>query len=115
MTRYNWASVERERLNPLFARQVVHGDRITIARIELAKGCIVPEHAHANEQISMVKQGRLLFRIGGAELTLDAGDVLQIAAHEPHSVEALEDCQVIDVFSPCRDDWRRGDDAYLRK
>jgi quercetin dioxygenase-like cupin family protein len=111
MTRYNWASVE----NPLFSRQVVHGDRITIARIELAKGCVVPEHAHVNEQITMLQQGRLLFRIGGRELTLEAGDVLHIAAHEPHSVEALEDCQVTDVFSPVRDDWRRGDDAYLRK
>jgi quercetin dioxygenase-like cupin family protein len=41
--------------------------------------------------------------------------VLHIAANEPHSAEALEDCQVMDVFSPVRDDWRRGDDAYLRK
>ena len=115
MTRYNWASVEREQLNPLFWRQVIHGEKITIARIELGKGCIVPEHAHLNEQISMVKKGRLLFRIAGSELTLEAGDVLQIGAHEPHSVEALEDCQVMDVFSPPREDWRRGDDAYLRK
>ncbi len=115
MTRYNWAAVERERLNPLFWRRVIHGAQITIARIELGKGCIVPEHAHVNEQISMVEQGRLLFRIGGSELTLEAGDVLHIPAHEPHSVEALEDCKVMDVFSPPREDWRRGDDAYLRK
>ena len=78
MTRYNWASVEREQLNPLFWRRVIHGAQITIARIELAKGCIVPEHAHVNEQISMVEQGRLLFRIGGSELTLEAGSKLLV-------------------------------------
>jgi quercetin dioxygenase-like cupin family protein len=115
VTRYNWASVEKEQLNPLFARQVVHGEKITIARIQLGKGCIVPEHAHANEQISMLQQGRLRFHIAGSELILEAGDVLHIASHEPHSVEALEDCLVTDVFSPVREDWRRGDDAYLRK
>ena len=32
----------------------------------------------------------------------------------PHEVEALEDSLVLDVFSPVRDDWVRGDDAYLR-
>jgi quercetin dioxygenase-like cupin family protein len=115
MTRYNWASVEREQVNPLFARQMVHGDKMTVARIQLAKGCLVPEHSHANEQITMLEQGRLLFRISGTELTLEAGDVLHIAAHEPHSAEALEDCRITDLFSPVREDWRRGDDAYLRK
>jgi hypothetical protein len=33
----------------------------------------------------------------------------------PHKVVALEDTVVVDVFSPARDDWQRGDDAYLRK
>jgi quercetin dioxygenase-like cupin family protein len=115
VTRYNWASVEKEQLNPLFVRQVVHGDKLTVARIWLGKGCIVPEHAHINEQVTMLKQGRLLFRIAGRELTLEPGDVLHIASHEPHSIEALEECFVTDIFSPVRDDWRRGDDAYLRK
>jgi quercetin dioxygenase-like cupin family protein len=32
----------------------------------------------------------------------------------PHGVEALEDSVVVDVFSPAREDWIRGDDAYLR-
>jgi hypothetical protein len=30
-------------------------------------------------------------------------------------VEALEDTIVIDVFAPVREDWVRGDDAYLRR
>ena len=37
------------------------------------------------------------------------------AANVPHEVEALEDSIVLDVFSPARDDWRRGEDAYLRR
>jgi hypothetical protein len=30
-------------------------------------------------------------------------------------VEALEDTVAVDVFSPVREDWIRGDDAYLRR
>jgi hypothetical protein len=30
-------------------------------------------------------------------------------------VVALEDTVVVDIFTPRREDWIRGDDAYLRK
>ena len=33
----------------------------------------------------------------------------------PHMVEALEDSVATDVFAPVREDWIRGDDAYLRQ
>jgi quercetin dioxygenase-like cupin family protein len=115
VTRYNWAQVEKEQLNPLFVRQVIHGEKMTIARIHLAKGCVVPEHAHANEQITTLQEGRLRFHIAGEEIILEAGDVLHIPAYAPHDVLALEDCLATDIFSPPREDWRTGDDAYLRR
>jgi quercetin dioxygenase-like cupin family protein len=115
MTRYNWGKVEIEQLNPLLERQVVHGGRLTLARIHLRKGCIVPEHAHEPEQLSWLKEGRLRFELAGKELILETGDVLDIPSNVPHRVEALEDSFVIDIFSPAREDWRTGDDAYLRK
>jgi quercetin dioxygenase-like cupin family protein len=37
-----------------------------------------------------------------------------IPGNVPHRVEALEDSVVFDVFAPRREDWIRGDDAYLR-
>ena len=55
------------------------------------------------------------FVLGGVEKIVKAGEVLQIPPHVPHSAEALEDCIVVDLFSPLREDWIRGDDAYLRK
>jgi hypothetical protein len=33
----------------------------------------------------------------------------------PHGVEALEDTDVLDTFTPVREDWVTGDDSYLRK
>ena len=114
MQNYDWSVIEKEQMNPLFVRQVIHGDMMTIARLELTKGCRVPEHNHLNEQIAMVQTGRLLFHIGGVDVTAGAGETVRIPPHVPHSVEVMEDSLVFDLFSPRREDWIRGEDAYLR-
>jgi quercetin dioxygenase-like cupin family protein len=48
-------------------------------------------------------------------VVLRGGQSLAIPSNVPHKVVALEDTVVVDVFSPVREDWLRGDDAYLRK
>jgi quercetin dioxygenase-like cupin family protein len=111
---YDWAQVPREDLNPLFSRQCIHADTMTIARVYLKKGCLVPEHSHHNEQLSMMSEGRLKFVIDGKELVLNPGEALRIPPHVPHSALALDDCVATDIFSPPREDWKSGDDAYLR-
>jgi len=115
MKLYQWNSIGLEQLNPLFARKVVHGANLTIARVELKKDCAVPEHSHINEQITIIESGALKFSIGGGEQILRAGDVMVIPPHLPHGVVALEDTVAMDVFAPAREDWQRGDDAYLRR
>ncbi len=115
MEHYEWSQIEKERLNPLFVRQVIHGETMTVAHLELAKGCFVPEHSHHNEQIAMVEQGSLRFVLEGREQIVKGGEVLRIPPNVPHSAEAMEDSVVVDLFSPPREDWKRGDDAYLRK
>lgn len=115
MQTYEWTRIEKEQVNPKFARQVIHGETMTVARIYLAKGCFVPEHRHQNEQISMLEEGRLRFMIAGQEQVIKAGEVLRIPPLVPHSAEALEDSIAVDLFSPPREDWIRGDDAYLRR
>ena len=44
-----------------------------------------------------------------------AGQVLVIPSNVPHMAEALEDTLDVDVFSPPRQDWLDGSDAYLRQ
>ena len=112
---HRWSEVERERLNPLAVRQVIHGETMTLARFELSKGAVVPEHSHVNEQISTMERGRARFVVGGKEIIVSAGESVTIPPNMPHSVETLEDSVAVDVFSPRREDWIRGDDAYLRK
>ena len=115
MQAQSWDGIETEQLNPLSSRQVIHGETMTVARLHLKKGCQVPEHHHHNEQISMVERGSLQFKIGGTERAIRAGELVRIPPNVPHSVMALEDSVAVDLFSPPREDWIRGDDAYLRK
>ena len=115
MITYNWSAIPVEQMNPLVTRQVMHGGSITIARIVIAKGGSVPTHKHINEQMMNVVSGCLKVILDGSELTLSGGNTLVVPPNVPHSVEALEDTVAVDVFSPVREDWIRGDDAYLRQ
>jgi quercetin dioxygenase-like cupin family protein len=111
----NWNELPVEQLNPLLGRQMAHTKTMTVGRIALAKGCRVPEHEHPHEQIANVVAGRLRFVVGGEEQIVEAGSSVLIPSGVPHEVEALEDSIVLDVFSPVREDWLGGDDAYLRR
>ena len=115
MATIHWNEIEREQMNPLLARQVIHGVNTTLARLDIAKGAVVPLHHHVNEQMSVMLEGKLRFVVDGVESIVSAGDVMVIPPNAPHMVEALEDSLVFDVFSPVRSDWLSGDDAYLRK
>jgi quercetin dioxygenase-like cupin family protein len=115
MKLHRWSEIPVEQLNPLVSRQVVHSDNMTIARLQLKKGAVVPRHQHVNEQVANVEHGRLRFVFDDSEGFAEAGDSVQIPSNEPHMVEAMEDSVVVDVFSPVREDWLRGDDAYLRR
>jgi quercetin dioxygenase-like cupin family protein len=115
MQHYDWAKVPSEEMSAHLSRKVVHTQNMTIARLQLKKGGIVPQHHHINEQVAFVVSGALKFVIGDATQELRSGQCVVIPPDVPHSVEVLEDSDVIDTFSPARTDWLAGDDAYLRK
>ncbi len=110
-----WQDEEIEELTTAIGRQVLHTERLTVARILLRAGAVVPEHAHEHEQVANVLEGRLSFRIGPETEVVGPGESVIVPSGVPHAVEALEDTVVLDVFAPARDDWIRGDDAYLRE
>jgi quercetin dioxygenase-like cupin family protein len=112
---HRWSNITPEQINPSILRQYITADNVTIARFELKRGGVVPRHAHANEQVSLVLSGALLFRIDGREVTIRGGEVMQIPGNVPHEVEVLDDALVIDVFSPIRQDWIEKTDNYFRR
>ena len=115
MELYNWEQLPAEQMNAMMVRKVIHSGQMTIARLHFRKDAVVPEHSHMNEQVANVERGALLFHIGGVDQVVGAGESLVIPPHVPHGVVALEDTVVTDIFTPRREDWISGDDAYLRR
>ncbi len=84
----------------------VHGERLTLAIVELEPGAVVAEHSHDNEQLGLVLRGSMQFRAGGEERALEPGGTWSIPPNVLHSATAGPDgATVIDVFAPGRDDW----------
>jgi quercetin dioxygenase-like cupin family protein len=117
-THYRWDDLPKEVLNPELARRFISTERVMLAHVYLEKGCIVPLHSHENEQLTWILEGVLRFWLGedGSEVVdVAAGEVLHIPSHLPHKAEALETTLDVDIFTPPRQDWLDGSDAYLRQ
>jgi len=111
----SWEKLETERLSESIRRQMMSGEHATVARIYLARGAVVPRHAHASEQFSLILSGALKFSFDDREVVLRGGEMVFIPSNTPHAAEALEDTIDLDFFAPRREDWIRRDDAYLRR
>jgi unsaturated pyranuronate lyase len=87
--------------------RVVHGERLTLATVELEPDSVVPEHHHDNEQVGVLLAGSLRFRVGDEERDLLPGATWCIPADVPHQVATgPEGAFLVEVFSPPREDWK---------
>jgi quercetin dioxygenase-like cupin family protein len=115
MNLFSWNEISVETLNPLVTRQAIHTGQMTFARLSMKAGAVVPRHQHVNEQVTNVESGSLRFEFDEREVIVETGQSLEIPPNVPHAVTALTDSVALDVFTPPREDWIRGDDAYLRR
>jgi quercetin dioxygenase-like cupin family protein len=101
------SSIPPQQIWERIAARSVHGERLTLAVVELDPGAVAAEHSHENEQLGIVLQGKITFRIGDEQRELGPGDTWCIPGNTRHEATAgPEGCVVIDVFSPPRDDFR---------
>lgn len=115
-TQFRWDEMPKEAVTDVISRRLVTGERTMLAHVYLEKGAVVPQHAHDNEQFTYILSGALRFWLGedgSEEVIVRAGEVLHIPSNLPHKAEALEDTVDLDVFTPVRQDWLDGTDAYF--
>jgi len=86
-------------------RTLAFGERTHLTEFRLAKGSIIPKHDHPQEQTGYLVSGRMTFVIAGETFATLPGDGWNIPGGVSHSVDILEDCVVIEVFSPARGDY----------
>jgi len=101
----NWNNLESVPMFSQIARKSFSGEKMTVARVSLGKGSSVPGHSHSNEQITIVLTGKVIFTGEKEGKTATAGDIVHTPAGAYHTVSALEDSIVLDIFSPARADW----------
>ena len=88
------------------AVRTVDGERLTLGIVELEPNAVIPEHRHDHEQLGMVLQGSLEFRVGEETRQFGPGGTWRITSNVPHEVRVgPEGAVVIDVFAPVRRDW----------
>jgi quercetin dioxygenase-like cupin family protein len=100
------ATIRTQQIWETITGRSVHGEHITLALLELDANGDVPEHNHANEQVGILVQGSVTFRIGDETAEVAPGGMWVIPPNVPHSVTVGPDGAVIvEAFSPPRADW----------
>jgi quercetin dioxygenase-like cupin family protein len=110
---HRWDEIALDKVTEMLSRKIVAGEREMLVQVYLKRGCLVPLHSHASEQMTYVLQGGLKFLVGGEEITVREGEVIHIPSGVEHQAEALEDTFELDVFSPVRVEWLVASDADL--
>lgn len=62
-------------------------------------------HSHPHEQLVYVIRGRMRFTRGEEQFEVGRGDSFVVPGGVEHHAAALEDSEVLDVFSPRREDY----------
>jgi len=95
-----------EAVEPGITRQILGYDsELMMVRVCFTKGAIGYVHKHVHRQVSFVEKGSFEVEIDGEKKVLKAGDGYFIPPNILHGAVALEDAVLIDVFTPCREDF----------
>lgn len=111
----NLERVPEEKVTDQITRRIVTGEKEMLVLWKMKAGAHAAAHRHPNEQIFWMLTGKMEFRLGNEKRTCGPGDVGVIPAGVEHEAWFSEDTEVIDIFSPPREDFYTGQDTYLRK
>jgi quercetin dioxygenase-like cupin family protein len=95
-----------ENPSPGITRQIMGYDgQIMLVRVKFEKDAIGYVHEHFHSQSTYVVSGKFEVMIKGEKRILEAGDGFYIEPDAPHGAVCLESGELIDVFSPMRQDF----------
>lgn len=81
------------------------GEKSMVTKMNYKIGDSVPMHNHPNEQNGYVISGKYKIQYRTYNEILVSGDSYSIPANAEHSLEVIEAGEVIDVFTPIRQDY----------
>lgn len=84
------------------------GERSMVTKMNYVKGDFATLHTHPHEQCGYVISGSYHLIVDCEEkidVIMHPGDTYAIPGNTPHSFEVIEGGEVVDVFTPHRDDY----------
>ena len=84
------------------------GEKSMVTKMNYVKGNFATLHSHPHEQCGYVISGEYHLIVEGDEkidVIMHPGDTYAIPGNTPHSFEVIEGGEVIDVFTPQREDY----------
>lgn len=82
-----------------------YDDKIMLVHVAFDRGGIGPVHKHIHSQVTYVQKGKFEVTIGDETQILKEGDGFYIPPNVLHGAICLEDGELLDVFSPIREDF----------
>ena len=99
-------TAKTEATGPGVTRQILgHDAQLMMVRVDFAPGAVGAIHSHPHRQVTYVAKGRFEVQIGAEKKQLGVGGCFFAPPDEKHGVKALEAGTLIDVFTPCREDF----------
>ena len=95
-----------EALPGIYRKTLIYNDDMMLCHFFLEENSKVPLHSHKEHQIGYVIKGKLQFFTENGEFMAEEGDSYVFKSNEKHGAKILEDSEVIDVFSPSREDYK---------
>lgn len=84
------------------------GEKSMVTKMNYVRGDFATLHTHPHEQCGYVISGTYHLIVDGEEkidVIMHPGDTYAIPGNTPHSFEVIEGGEVVDVFTPQRDDY----------
>jgi quercetin dioxygenase-like cupin family protein len=78
---------------------------LMMVHVRFTKGAIGSVHTHPHRQVTFVELGSFEVQIAKAKTILRKGDSFIVPPDVEHGVVALEDGDLVDVFTPAREDF----------
>ena len=93
---------------PGLRRQVMsYSSAMMLVRHTMRKGWVGARHSHPHEQMVYVVSGGIRFESPDGVFEAKAGDSFLVPGGVEHQASALADSEVLDIFTPMREDYAK--------
>ncbi len=84
---------------------LTHGPKSMVTKMQYKETDKVPSHTHPNEQSGYVISGKYQLTFSNYDQVLEEGDTYTIPANVEHSIQIIVPGEVVDFFTPPREDY----------